>query len=316
MINSFIRASLVFLFTLPLFGQYTIPEEPVEHEKEQHPLEKSPWDFVVGLSGTDSLNSAAGAETFYWGPYGRIGYEINEPMKARLGVRNTQDKFLYDGLGGVVKQSTTGISPGFSWDVTDIVSLDFEYTYRFGQYSYHEHAPTVSVDVNPSKMLRFGLMGNATVQNYDFPTTDQKVTQRGYSAILDGALILSRRLEFPLVGSWYTSKYSTSKTSYTARTISPGVTLSTEDRRWSATADVILGSDSSEYSILGAEARLRYRPLDQIMIRLSYSYSTYSFQGGVAGKNRKAQGEAVSPFGNSESYYLQAIGLDVSYTFH
>ena len=92
------------LWTLPLGAQYAGQQPKPDDEAGNEQPSKSPWELTAGLSGSDTLNSAASAETFYWGPYGRVGYEINDPMKARLGVRNTQNKFLYDGLGGIVKQ--------------------------------------------------------------------------------------------------------------------------------------------------------------------------------------------------------------------
>lgn len=276
--------------------------------------QKSPFDLAVGFSGTNAINSAAAAETFYWGPYARIAYEVAEPLKLRLGIRNYQDRFLYDGLGNVARQSSVGISPGISWDITDNINLDFEYTYRFGPNNLLEHAQALSLDIFPTDFFRIGFVGNYGVQKYVFPNLSENVTQHYYGFMLDSAIIISKQLEFPLIANISASSYSTNNTPYSARTFSPGITVATKEKMWSFTADAIFGLDSSDYAITGVEARLRFKPWQQISIRLSASYSDYTFQGGDEGRARRNQGISISPYGNNDEYYLQSLGFDVAYT--
>lgn len=277
--------------------------------------EKGPWEFSAGMGGTASLNTGSSAETFYWGPFMRADYEIIEPLKARLGARHTENKFLYDGLGNIAKQSNTGISPGLNWEITDTVTLDSEYSFRFGENDFREHAGILGVEYAGWNLVRFGLDGNYSQQNYNFPTSGTGIIQRSFGLSLESTFIASKQLEIPLLLTYLNSRYSTNKTIYTARTAALGVTWRTEDRKWSLSASGSVGSDSSNYSILGAEARVRFKPLEQVSIRFSAAISAYNYSAAQNSKSRIAQGDSVSPLGNSDAFNIQSAGIEAAYSF-
>lgn len=278
---------------------------------------KSPWELSAAFGGTQSANTGTAAETFYWGPSARVAYELAEPLRARLGVKHTQNKFIYDGLGALAKQSQTGFSPGLNWEITEKFSIDAEYTFRIGENDYLEHAGIVGLEWNPLGWLRLSTDFGYNRQSYRFPTTDEKVSMRSWNASIETAFVISKQFEIPLLLAIVSSRYSTNNTSYIARTATPGLTWRTADRRWSLSGGGILGSDSSKYSILGAEARIRFRVSDHIALRLSGSLSHYSYTATKANRNLRAvtDADAISPVGNSDTFDVTNIGFEVSYTY-
>lgn len=288
-----------------------------EIHAQDTPSPKSPWELGAAFAGTQSANTGTSAETFYWGPSARVAYELADTLRARLGIRHTQDKFIYDGLGALAKQSQTGFSPGLNWEITEKISLDAEYSFRIGENDYLEHAGIIGVEWNPLEWLRLGADFGYSRQSYRFPPSDEKVSLRSWNASLETAFMISKQLEIPIVLAIISSRYSTNNTSYIARTATPGVTWRTADRRWSLSGGGITGYDSSKYSILGAEARIRLRVTDHIALRLSGSLSHYSYTAAKASRNLRAvtDSDAISPIGNSDSFDVTNIGFEVSYTY-
>lgn len=277
--------------------------------------ELSPWDFAAGIGGTETINTGSSADTFYWGPFFRAGYQISDPLRARLGLRHTQNRFLYDGLGRIARQSSTGISPGLSWEITDSLNVDAEYSFRIGENSFREHAGVVGVEYSAFSFLRFALDGSYNQQNYVFPDTSTKVSQRSIGATFETVISPVKRFEFPLMLNYLNSLYNTNKTTYVARTAGLGFTFRTEDRFWGFTVSGILGSDSSNYFILGGELKIRLNPLDRVSLRITSGVTRYSYSADQAGKNKKAQGETLSPLGNTDAFNIQSFGIEVSYVF-
>lgn len=292
---------------------------PLWAEAEEKPeiKEKSPWEFSGGLSGTESLNSGSAAETFYWGPFFKGTFEFSDPLRARLGVRHTQNRFIYDGLGGLAKQSNTAISPAVNWEITESISIDAEYTFRFGENQYSENGGVLAIEYAGLRILRLSLDGYYNQQSYRFPVTETKVSVRGFGGSLEAAFLLSKQIEIPLLLSYMSSRYNTNGTTYNARTFTPGFTYRTNDRAWGFTAAGVLGSDSSNYSILGLEGRIRYYATENISIRLSGTLNHYSYTAPKTPRGGKAvtATDNVSPLGNSEAFDITNIGLEVSYTF-
>lgn len=279
--------------------------------------EKSPWEFTGGLSGTESLNTGSSAETFYWGPFFRGTYEFSDPLRARLGVRHTQNKFIYDGLGGLARQSNTAISPAVNWEITESISIDAEYTHRFGENEYSENGGVLAFEYAGLRFLRLSLDGYYNQLSYRFPVSETKVSVRGFGGSLEAAFLVSKQIEIPLLLSYMSSRYNTNGTTYNARTITPGITYRTHDGAWGFTAAGVLGSDSSNYSILGVEGRTRYRATEKISIRLSGAINHYIYTAPKTSRGGKSvtSTDRVSPLGNSEAFDIANMGLEVSYTF-
>lgn len=277
--------------------------------------EISPWDISAGIGGTEIINTGSSVDTFYWGPFVRAGYQVTDPLKARLGLRHTQNKFLYDGLGGIARQSHTGISPGLSWEITDSFNIDAEYSFRIGENSYREHAGVLGTEYTAFSSLRFALDGSYNQQNYVFPDTGTKISQRSIGVTFETVLSPAKRFEIPLLVNYLNSLYNTNKTTYVARTAALGFTYRAEDRFWGFTLSGTIGSDSSNYSILGGELKIRLNPLDHLSVRITGGITRYGYSADQAGKNKKAQGETLSPLGNSDAFNIQSVGMEVSYTF-
>ncbi|MFO1470479.1 MAG: hypothetical protein U1F27_05500 [Turneriella sp.] len=305
---NFIRIFLLLCAVSPLIA---------EDEEKTEVKVKSPWEFSGGLSGTESLNTGSSAETFYWGPFFRGTYEFSDPLRARLGVRNTQNKFIYDGLGGIARQSNTAISPALNWEITESISIDAEYTYRFGENAFSENGGVLAFEYAGLRILRLSIDGYYNQQSFRFPVSETKVSVRGFGGSLEAAFLVSKQIEIPLLLSYMSSRYNTNGTTYNARTITPGVTYRTNDRAWAFTAAGVLGSDSSKYSILGMEGRIRYRATENISVRLSGAISHYSYTAPKTPRGGKTvtSAESVSPLGNSEAFDIANLGLEVSYTF-
>jgi hypothetical protein len=188
------------------------------------------WDFAAGFGGTETINTGSAIDTFYWGAFVRAGYQIADPLKARLAIRHTRNKFLYDGLGGIAKQSHTAFSPGISWDLSEKLSFDAEYNYRLGENSFQEHAGTLAAEYLPFSFMRFSVDGSYSQQNYIFPDSGVKVSQRSINLTLEPAILLSKQIEFPVLLSYLNSRYTTNKTIYVATTAAPGFTFRSHDR--------------------------------------------------------------------------------------
>lgn len=298
-------------FFLPILVVFPLLAEEVEQK------EKSPWEFTAGISGTEAVNTGSSVDTFYWGPFAKAAYEFSDPLRARLGVRHTQNKFLYDGLGGIARQSNTGISPAVNWEITETISIDAEYTYRFGENEFRENGGVLAVEYTGINILRLSLDANITQQSYKFPETETKVTVRGFGASFEAAFILSKQMEIPLLFTYMSSRYNTNGTAYNARTLTPGFTYRTQNKLWSFTGAGVVGSDSSNYSILGTEARIRYKATDNISLRLSGAFNHYSYTAPKNPRGSKAvtASESISPLGNSEAFDIANLGLEVAYTF-
>lgn len=277
--------------------------------------ETSPWDFTAGIGGTETINTGRSVDTFYWGPFVRAGYQVNDAWKASLNLRRTQNRFLYDGLGGIAKQSNTGISPGISWEISESINFDAEYTFRIGENSYREHAGVLSAEYLALSFLRFNLDGSHNQQNYVFPDSGTKVSQRSFGFTLESVLVPNRRIEFPLLLNYVNSLYNTNKSTYVARTAALGFTFRSEDRSWGVTLSGMLGNDSSNYTILGGELKIRFKPIDSLSVRVTGGITGYSYTADQAGKNKKAQGETLSPLGNSDTFNIYTVGTEVSYHF-
>jgi|JI10StandDraft_1071094.scaffolds.fasta_scaffold114425_3 hypothetical protein len=284
---------------------------------EDTAAEKSPWELSAALGGTQSANTGTAAETFYWGPSAKVVYEIADPLRARFGVKHTQNKFIYDGLGSLAKQSQTGFSPGLNWEITEKFSVDAEYTFRIGENDFLEHAGIIGFEWNPLHWLRLSTDFGYNRQSYRFPMSAEKISLRSWNLALETAFVLSKQIEIPVVFSIVSSRYNTNTAAYIARTATPGVTWRTADRKWSLSGSGILGSDSSNYNILGAEARIRFRATDHIMLRLSGSISHYSYTATKTNRSARAvtSAEAISPLGNSESFDVTNIGFEASYSY-
>ena len=279
--------------------------------------EKKHWDLSAGFSGTESINTGSAADTFYWGPFMKMGYEISDAVHTRLGVRHTQNKFLYDGQGGIARQSNTGFSPGVSWDISEEFSLDGEYTYRLGENNFLEHAGVIALDYTGISVVRFSADMNLGQQKYDFPVSETKVSLSNFGMSFEAAFIASKQWEIPLLLSYMSFVYSTNTKAYTARTLSPGVTYRTAERRWSFFGGLVIGSDSSNYTILGVETRVRYKATENISFRLSASLNEYSYKAvqTKTGGGRVTSSAATSPLGNSSSFQVANIGLEAAYAF-
>lgn len=288
-----------------------------EIHAEEAAVEKSPWELGAALGGTQSANTGSGAETFYWGPSARVAYEFADPLRARLGIKHIQNKFIYDGLGAMAKQSQTGFAPGLNWEITEKFSVDAEYSFRIGENEYIEHAGVIGFEWSPLTWLRLSADFGYSRQNYRFPTTDEKILLRSWNAALETAFLLSKQFEIPVVLTVVGSRYNTNSAAYTARTATPGVTWRTADRQWSVSGSGILGSDSSNYSIFGSELRIRFRASDHIALRLSGSISHYTYTAAKANRGARAvtSTESISPLGNSESFDVTNVGAEVSYSY-
>lgn len=275
--------------------------------------ESRPWDLTLGVGGTNTLNTGSSAETFYWGPFMRAGYQIGESLKARLGLRHTRDKFLYDGLGGIAKQSHTAISPGIGWDITDALTLDGEYTFRIGENSFREHGGLMAVEYAAFEFLSLGIDGSYSQQNYVFPDTSTKVAQRSIGVTFDAALKASKIVEFPLQVNYLNSFYNTNKSTYVARTASAGLTFRSQNRFWGFTVAGTIGSDSSDYLIFGGDIKLRVNPTENLSLRLTGTLTRYTFSADQTAKSKKAQGESLSPLGNTDAFYIHSLGFELAY---
>jgi len=279
--------------------------------------ERSAWDFTVGFTGTEAVNTGSSADTLYWGPFLRAAYEFSDPLRARFGVRHTQNKFLYDGLGGIARQANTGISPAVNWEITESISVDAEYTYRFGENEYRENAGVLAIEYAGFNILRLSIDGYLSQQSYKFPVTDTRVNVRGYGASFEVAYLPTKQIEVPVMFSYVNSRYNTNGTSYNVRTFSPGITFRTRDKIWSFTGAGVIGSDSSKYTIYGLEVRIRFKATEKILLRLSGALNHYSYSAPKNPRGSKAvtSAESISPIGNSEAFDLASAGLEVAYTF-
>lgn len=279
--------------------------------------EKSPWEFTAGFGGTESVNTGNSADTFYWGPFGKVGYEFSDPLRARFTLRHTRDKFLYDGLGGIAKQSSTGFTPGINWEIAETFSVDAEYTHKFGENDFRENSGTLALEFTGINILRLGVDASVSQQNYIFPTTETKVALRNFATSLEAAIIVSRQVEIPLLFSYMSSRYNTNSSLYSARTFTPGVTYRTQDRAWSFTGAAVVGSDSSNYSILGLEARVRFRATEHVSFRVSGSINRYNYSAVKTLRGAKAvtAADSVSPLGNSETFEIGNLGFEAAYAF-
>ena len=138
-------------------------------------LSATDWDMSAGFSGTYLNSGGNDAETIFWGPSAGLGYQISEPLHLRGDFQHTQGRLLYDGLGGIAKQSMTGFAPGISLDLLDDLNLDAEYVFRFGENNYAEHEAMLALVYSRFEYVRFGGDVFYGKRDYIFPATGRAV---------------------------------------------------------------------------------------------------------------------------------------------
>lgn len=278
-------------------------------------LHAGEWDASAGLGGTYLNSGGNDAETFYWGPFAGVGYQMNDDLHLRGDVRHSRDRLLYDGLGGIARQSFTGLGPGISWDFSENWNFDAEYKFRFGENSYTEHEIATALEYSGLKRLRFAGDVGYSNRSYNFPATGVAIRTNSTSYTLEAVPELTDWLELPVTGNIFTSSYSTNSSAYTVYSFSAGANVFLAERRWRIGAAVSPGRDSSNYTLLGGDLRVRFRATDNISLRAFASITSYSFVTTQTAKSKRASGTAVNPLGNSDSFMITTVGLDATYSF-
>lgn len=269
----------------------------------------------AGFAATYVKSGGNNAETTSWGPSAGLGYDVSEEVNARADIAHTQGRLLYDGVGGIARQSMTGMSPGISWDILEYLNLDAEYTFRFGENSYKEHEATVALIYSYFDYVRLGSDLSYSQRDYVFPVTERAISANTTAYTVDVTAIPAAIIEIPLSASMVTSEFNTNKSAYTVYTGSAGLTLILLERRLRLGAAFVPGFDSSNYTIMGGDLRAAYRLTQNISLRAFASITTYSFTASTSAKGKRQSGGGVNPLGNSDSFDIIIAGLATTYSF-
>ncbi|GAB4445431.1 MAG: hypothetical protein OHK0011_27220 [Turneriella sp.] len=278
-------------------------------------IEQPDWDYSAGLGGTYLNSGGNDAQTFYWGPYATVGLQLTDMVGVRAEGRHSRDRLLYDGLGNVARQSMTGLGMGLTFDVTDHMLVDADYNYRFGENAFSEHEGSVAVEYDGLKIIRLGGDAEISRRSYVFPGSGTEVSALSRSYTLDIVPVPAPWLELPLSGSVSSSEFSTNTSVYTVYLFSAGTTFYMFDRRLVLGAAFAPGRDSSNYTIMGGDFRVRIRATDSITLRATASIATYSFISTVAARGKRQAGASLNPLGNTDSFSISTVGFDVSYSY-
>lgn len=278
-------------------------------------LAATEWDMSAGFGGTYVYSGGNNAETTSWGPSAGVGYQLSEPLHIRGDLQHTQARLLYDGLGGIAKQSMTGVGPGISWDILEDFNLDAEYVFRFGENSYAEHEAALALVYSRFEYIRFGADASYSRRDYVFPVTGIAVASSSRAFTLEVTPTPNSVIELPLSASVVTSEFSTNNSAYSVYTGSGGVTLAVADRRLRIGAGFSPGFDSSNYSLLGGDFRIGYKINQHLGVRAFASYTSYSFTASQSAKGKRQSGAAVNPLGNTDSFEIIVVGLSTTYNF-
>ncbi|MFZ5627695.1 MAG: hypothetical protein ACOY5B_01100 [Spirochaetota bacterium] len=278
-------------------------------------IEQSDWSYSAGIAGTYLNSGGNDAQTFYWGPYATVGLQATESTGIRAEARHSRDRLLYDGLGNVARQSMTGLGMGLSFDATDHLVFDADYKFRFGENAYGEHEGSVAAEYDGLSIIRFG--GDAEIgrRSYVFPGSGTAVSALSRSFTLDVVPVPAPWLEVPLSASISSSEFSTNASVYTVYLFSAGTTFYLFDRRLVLGAAFAPGRDSSNYTIMGGDFRVRIRATDNITLRATASVSTYSFTSTATARGKRQAGASLNPLGNTDSFSISTVGFDVSYNY-
>jgi hypothetical protein len=269
----------------------------------------------AGIGATYVKSGGNNAETTSWGPSAGIGYDLAEQLNIRGDLQHTQGRLLYDGLGGIARQSITAVAPGISWDILEYLNLDAEYAFRFGENNYTEHEGSLALMYSYFDFVRFGGDMSYSTRNYVFPVTERAIAASTTAFTLDVTGIPTDSIEIPVSASLVTSDFSTNKSAYSVYLGSAGLTLILAERRLRLGAAFTPGYDSSNYTLLGGEARASYKVSQHIGVRAFASFTTYSFTASTSAKGKRQSGAGVNPLGNSDSFDIVIVGLATTYSF-
>lgn len=278
-------------------------------------IEPSDWDFSAGLGGTYLYSGGNDAETFYWGPYASIGLQVTDMLGLRTEARHSRDRLLYDGLGNVAKQAQTGLSAGLTCDLTENLIVDADYRFRFCENFYREHEGSAAFEYDGFKVIRLGGDAEFGSRSYVFPGSGTAISALSRSSSLDVVPVPAPWLELPLSASITSSEFSTNSSVYTVYLFSAGTTFYVFDRRLLLGAVFAYGRDSSNYTIMGGDFRVRFRATKNITLRATASIATYSFTSTATARGKRQVGSSVNPLGNADSFSISSVGFDVSYTY-
>ncbi len=277
--------------------------------------EAQDFDASASLSGTYLYSGGNNAETVFYGPSAGIGYQLSEPLHFRADFQHTQGRLLYDGLGGIAKQSMTGVSPGLSWDILESLNLDAEYTFRLGENSYAEHEGALALEYFGFNWVRFGGDASYSTRDYVFPTTGRAIGANTSALALDVTATPASWIELPVTASYVRSEFSTNNTPYSIYSASGGLTLILAERKLRIGAAFSPGFDSSNYTLLAGDLRIGYKVNEHVSFRGYASITTYSFTSSATAKGKRQSGNAVNPLGNSDTFDIILVGLATSYNF-
>jgi len=274
------------------------------------------WSLDVGLSGTQAGNTGSNAETFHWGPFTRFGYEFAEALRGRAALRHTENRFLYDGLGNIARQSHTALAPGINWEITESFSIDVEYTFRFGENQFRKHVGSVGLEYTIFRWMRASVDGAYNQQNYIFPEPALKVQNRTYSFGGEVAFIPHKQWEIALSVNRLSSRYTTNKSLYTAQSAGIGTTYCAKDRSYSVSAAGLVGTDSSNYTMLGGELRTRFSFGEHVSFRIGGTVSVYNCRANQQARNKRTtSSETISPLGNTDEFVVSSVSIEGTYAF-
>ena len=273
------------------------------------------WDASAGFGGRYLNSGGNNAETFYWGPFASVGNQLTENLHVRADLRHSRGRLLYDGLGGIARQSWTAIGPGVNWDFAEGWNLDGDYKFRIGENNFREHEFAAALEYAALSKVRFAGDIVYGTRGYTFPRTGTDISAQSASYTLEVVPRPVDWLEFPVSGNIASSSYNTNKSAYTVYMLSLGASVFLADRQWKIGAAITPGKDSSNYSIIGGDLRIRYRATDNIALRFVASVTSYSFSQTQTAKSKRSSGTAVNPLGNSDSFNITAVGLEASYSY-
>lgn len=273
------------------------------------------WDFSAGLAATYLQNGGADVATTYWGPRGTAGYQATESLHARGELSHSQNRLIYDGQGGVARQSQSLLATGLGWDASEKWNFDLEYGFTFGENAYKDHAVAATVEFLPIDNLTLGADASYGSRSYNFPVTNLAVAATSTAYSLDIVPEFDNGFSFPISGILTSSRYSTNSSAYTVYSLSAGTEYRTGDHKWLFGANIVPGRDSSGYTIIGADMRVRLRLTDHLAIRVFASYTSYSYTVTQTSKGKKQSGSAVNPLGNSDTFAIGYAGIDTTYYF-
>lgn len=281
---------------------------------EENP-DESAWDFSAGLAATYLQNGGADVATTYWGPRATAGYQATESLHARGELSYSQNRLIYDGQGGVARQSQSQIATGLGWDASEKWNFDLEYGFTFGENAYADHAVAATVEFLPIDNLTLGADASYGSRSYNFPVSNLAVAATSTAYSLDIVPQFDNGFSFPVSGMITSSRYNTNASAYTVYSLSAGTEYRTGDNKWLLGANIVPGRDSSNYTIIGADMRVRLRLTDHLAIRVFASYTSYSYTVTQTSKGKKQSGSAVNPLGNSDTFAIGYAGVDTTYYF-